>query len=127
MADELEPRSVDLMDDLFVDDSKSETPFAAEPFVAKSEPPLADDKFMTKTFNAVVVTAKTLESEEFVITVVIAIAELVVTSRPKFVEFNVLALGAFSPVVVDSSNSVVFVLGEVEERLAVPLEELEEL
>lgn len=105
---------MDSIDDLFVDGSKSELPFAAEPFRSKSGPPLADDEFVPKTFKAreVVVTAETLESEEFVLTAVVVIAELV--------------LMAFSPVVVDSSF-VASVLGEVKETLAVLLEELEEL
>jgi len=101
LGDELETCSVNLMDDSFVDDSKSEMPFTAEPVVVKSDLTLADDKFVTNTIKVAVVTAET--SETFVFTAVVFVAELVVTSRPKVVEFNVLVLRAFSPVVEDSS------------------------
>lgn len=111
--------------------------FAAEAVVAKSEPPSAEE-FGAKVCKAevfvvtaeeleseeFVVTAETLESEELVVTAVVVVAELVATSRPAVAGVNVLVFRASSPVVVDS-NSVVFVLGEVEERLAAPVEELE--
>jgi len=125
LDDELEPCSVELMDGLF--DSPSESPFSAEAFMGKSEPPLVDDEFMPTAFKAevVVVTTDMLESKEFVVTAMVVIAELVVTPTPEVVKFSVLALMARSPVVV-FNKSVASVLGEVDERIAAPLEELEE-
>jgi len=124
LDDELEPCPVELWDDSF--DSTTESPFAAAAFVAKSEPPLADDEFVTETLKAEVFIVTT-DMLEFVVTAMVVIAELVVMSRPEVVEFSVLALKALSLVVVDNNSVAAFVLVEVEERLAAPLDELEEL
>jgi len=164
----LEPCSVESADGPF--DSASESPFVAEAFVAKSEPPLADDEFVTEAFEAEVfaVTTDMLESPEFVATAMVveppladdesvteafeaevftvttdmlespfvAEAEVfaVTTDMLESEEFvaTVMAVTAelvlkpLSPVVVGSS-SVASALSAVEERLAAPLDELDEL
>jgi len=83
------------MDGSFVANSISESPFEPEAFIVKSESPLAVDEFGAEACKAEVIVAS-----------------------------NVLVLRAPSTLVVDGS-SIVFALGEVEDKLAVPLEELE--
>lgn len=87
------------MNDMLVDGFTSGLPSVAEVFLAMSEPLLENGKNVTHAFKGeeVVATAEKLESEEFVV-----------------------------PAMVVDSSSVVFVNNEVEERLIVPAEDLED-